>query len=219
MHPDLFIIQQWLFLIQTHWNKDGAIPYLHISVFTTLVRAALMHLSHVNTSTDSSYLCISSPLSFLDGVDLTGATSFTTSGSKDKLLNTHAEVTYVFHRLPDSLSSTSPLNPPPQPAWASCFPCFQSVLIFSICLCEYNESQLVHKSTVTCHRLIELAPVKCTKLHCSSETEPNLAGSPGAYTLNRGIDCFNPVRLLGVRDNNLLSYSEITFALRSCAIV
>ncbi|XP_014885335.1 nephrin isoform X1 [Poecilia latipinna] len=30
---------------------------------------------------------------YKDGVDLTGATSFTTSGSKDKLLNTHAEVT------------------------------------------------------------------------------------------------------------------------------
>ncbi|XP_015232335.1 PREDICTED: nephrin [Cyprinodon variegatus] len=32
---------------------------------------------------------------YKDGVDLTGATSFTTSGSKDKLLNTHAEVTFT----------------------------------------------------------------------------------------------------------------------------
>lgn len=106
-----------------------------------------------------------------------------------------------------------------QPAWAPCFPCFQSVLIFSICLSEYNESLYTHKSTVSWRRSIELAPVKCTKLHCRSETELNLAGLPGAYTLNRGIDCFNPARLLSVRDNNLLSYSEITFVLRSCAIV
>ncbi|MED6280081.1 hypothetical protein CHARACLAT_007230 [Characodon lateralis] len=106
-----------------------------------------------------------------------------------------------------------------QPAWAPCFPCFQSVLIFSICLSEYNESQRTHKSTVTWRRSIELASVKCTKLHCSSKTESNLSGSPGAYTLNRGMDCFNPAHLLGVRDNNLLSYSQITFVLRSCAIV
>uniref|UniRef100_A0A3B4G2G8 NPHS1 adhesion molecule, nephrin n=1 Tax=Pundamilia nyererei TaxID=303518 RepID=A0A3B4G2G8_9CICH len=42
---------------------------------------------------------------YKDGVELTGAESFSTSGSKDKLLNAHAEVTYVFSCLPDSFSS------------------------------------------------------------------------------------------------------------------
>uniref|UniRef100_A0A3B3XTG3 NPHS1 adhesion molecule, nephrin n=1 Tax=Poecilia mexicana TaxID=48701 RepID=A0A3B3XTG3_9TELE len=55
----------------------------------------------------------SADITLYKGESLSSATSFTTSGSKDKLLNTHAEVTYVFHRLPDSLSSTSPLNLPP----------------------------------------------------------------------------------------------------------
>lgn len=73
--------------------------------------------------------------------------------------------------------------------------------------------------TVTWHCAIELASVKCTKLHSGSETDPILAGSPGAYTLNRAIDCFNPACLLCVRDNNLLSYPEITLVLRSCNVV
>uniref|UniRef100_A0A3Q2DV25 NPHS1 adhesion molecule, nephrin n=1 Tax=Cyprinodon variegatus TaxID=28743 RepID=A0A3Q2DV25_CYPVA len=60
---------------------------------------------------------------YKDGVDLTGATSFTTSGSKDKLLNTHAEVTYVLHRLPDSFSSTRLFNLP-SACLGSLFPLF-----------------------------------------------------------------------------------------------
>lgn len=71
----------------------------------------------------------------------------------------------------------------------------------------------------TWHRAIELASVKCTKLHCASETDPILAGSPGACTLNRAIDYFNPACLLCVKDNNLLSYPEITLVLRSCSVV
>ncbi|KAF7665736.1 hypothetical protein LDENG_00132470 [Lucifuga dentata] len=42
---------------------------------------------------------------YKDGVELTGAESFSMSGSKDKLLNTRAEVTYVLARLPDPFSS------------------------------------------------------------------------------------------------------------------
>lgn len=97
----------------------------------------------------------------------------------------------------------------------SCFPCFHPALIFSFCLSEYNE--FLH--TVTWHRAIELVSVKCTKLHSSSETDPILTGPPGAYTLNRTIDYFNPACLLCVRDNNLLSYPKITLVLRSCNIV
>uniref|UniRef100_A0A665VU14 NPHS1 adhesion molecule, nephrin n=1 Tax=Echeneis naucrates TaxID=173247 RepID=A0A665VU14_ECHNA len=41
---------------------------------------------------------------YKDGVKLTGAKSFIMSGSKDKLLNTHAEVTYVLVGLPDSFT-------------------------------------------------------------------------------------------------------------------
>uniref|UniRef100_G3NY17 NPHS1 adhesion molecule, nephrin n=1 Tax=Gasterosteus aculeatus aculeatus TaxID=481459 RepID=G3NY17_GASAC len=60
---------------------------------------------------------------YKDGVELTGTESFTTSGSKDKLLNTHTKVTYVFTRLPDSVfSPTCSISPslslsffPPQP--------------------------------------------------------------------------------------------------------
>lgn len=63
-------------------------------------------VSHEQVDTQhSSLLCAFPPLRLSDGVELTGAESFTVSGSKDKLLNTHAQVTYVFARLPDSFSS------------------------------------------------------------------------------------------------------------------
>lgn len=59
----------------------------------------------IYTQYSSFFLCAFPPLCLLDGVELTGAESFSTSGSKDKLLNAHAEVTYVFSCLPDSFSS------------------------------------------------------------------------------------------------------------------
>ena len=151
------------------------------------------------------------PFYLLDGVELTGALSFTVSGSKDKLLNTHAEVTYVSACLPDSFSSpTCSISPS-----LSCFPCFHPALIFSFCPREYNEFLL----TANRHCAIELASFKCTKLHSSSKTDLIFNGSPGAYTLNGTIDYFNPACLLCVKDNNLLSYLEITYALRNCNIV
>lgn len=67
------------------------------------------HQPHVNSCLHD--LCISAPVCLLDGVELTGAQSSSISGSKDKLVNTHAEVTYVFIHLPDSFSSpASPLQ-------------------------------------------------------------------------------------------------------------
>ena len=138
------------------------------------------------------------------------------SGSKDKLQNTRAEVTYVFARLPDSFSSPTCSIPPS-------LSLFHVSLVFTPLL--FSPSVLASTMnfctqwTVTWHCAIELASVKCTKLHSSSETDPILAGSPGAYTLNRAIDCFNPACLLCVKDNNLLSYPEITLVLRSCSVV
>lgn len=104
-----------------------------------------------------------------------------------------------------------------------------------VCLCflfplfslrsYFSPSVLVSKMnfctqrTVIWHCAIELASVKCTKLHSSNKTEPILAGLPGAYTLNRVIDCFNPACLHCVKDNKLLSYSEITLVLRKCNVV
>lgn len=89
-------------------------------------------------------------LCLLDGVELTGAESFTVSGSKDKLQNTHAEVTYVFVRLPDSFSSPARSLSPSlslflassssSSSWfffSSCF--LNPALIFSFCLSEHNE--------------------------------------------------------------------------------
>lgn len=138
------------------------------------------------------------------------------SGSKDKLLNTHAEVTYVFARLPDSFSSPACSISPSRSL-------FLVSLVFTPLL--FSPSVLVStmnfctQRTVTWHCAIELASVKCTKLHSSSETDPILTGSPGAYTLNRAIDYFNPACLLCIKDNNLLSYPEITLVLGSCNIV
>ena len=100
-----------------------------------------MFLSRVGTFTHSILpLCVPSlPLCLLDGVELTGAESFTTSGSEDKLLNTRAEVTYVFARLPDSFSSpTCSISPT--------LSLFLVSLVFapllfppSLSLSEYNE--------------------------------------------------------------------------------
>lgn len=61
------------------------------------------------------------PLCLVDGVELTGAESFTMPGSKDKLLNTRAEVTYVLVRLPDSFSSPARSISPSRFFVFSCF--------------------------------------------------------------------------------------------------
>lgn len=156
------------------------------------------------------------PLCLLDGVELTGAESFTMSGSKDKLLNTHAEVTYVFVCLSGSFSS-------PTSSISTSLSLFLVSLVFTPLF--FYPSVLVStmnfctQQTVSWHCAIELASVKCTKLHSSSETDPILAGSPGAYTLNKAIDYFNPACLFCVRDNNLLSHSEITLVRWSCSVV
>lgn len=75
------------------------------------------------------FLYVFPPLCLLDGVELTGAESFTMSGSKDKLLNKHAEVTYVFTPLPDLFSSPA----------CSISPSRSLFLILSFCLSEHNE--------------------------------------------------------------------------------
>lgn len=189
----------------------------HIPVFTfTRENSTSVSVSHEQIYTIFPLFYAFSPLCLLDGVELTGAESFTMSGSKDKLQNTHTEVTYVFVRLPDSFSSpTCSISPS--------LSLFLLSLVFTPLL--FSPSVLVStmnfcaERTVSWHCAIELASVKCTKLHSSSETDPILAGSPGAYTLNRAIDYFNPACLLCVRDNNLLSYSEITLVLRSCSVV
>lgn len=104
-------------------------------------RIKLMFLSHMNSRhrAFAPFSCLSS-FCLSDGVELTGVESFTVSGSKDKLVNTHARVTYVFSCLLGSFSSParsiSPslplcLVPPP--------PCFHSVLILPISLGEQNE--------------------------------------------------------------------------------
>lgn len=170
--------------------------------------------SHSSTALSLSD-CLPPPLCFLDGVELTGAESFTTSGSEDKLLNTHAEATYVFIRLPDSFSPTCSISPS--------LPLCRVPLVFTPLL--FSRSVIASTMNfctqwiVSWHRAIELASVKGTKLHSSRETHPILAGSPGAYTLNKARDYFNPACLLCVKDNNLLSYPEITLVLRKCNIV
>lgn len=88
-------------------------------------RIKLIFLSHTNKSTQSilPFVCLCS-FCFSDGVELTGVESSTVSGSKDKLVNTHAQVTYVFACLPGSFSSPACsifpslplcLLPPPPP--------------------------------------------------------------------------------------------------------
>lgn len=86
--------------------------------------------THIPPRTPLPVLSILSPhCVFSDGVELTGAASSTMSGSKDKLQNTHVQVTYVFNHLPDSLCSpacsVSPSLPrfrvsPPQPLFSKC---------------------------------------------------------------------------------------------------
>lgn len=136
------------------------------------------------------------------------------SGSKDKLVNTHAQVTYVFACLPGSFSSPSPIwslhafvscRPPP-------FTIFTSFL-FSPSVFE-SKMNFRTRQTVIPRRGIELASVKCTKLHFSHETDPSVASLPGVYTLNRVVDCFNAACLRCVKNNKLLSYSAITPVLR-----
>lgn len=63
---------------------------------------------------------------------------------------------------------------------------------------------------------IELASVKCTKLHSGKRGR---AALPGAYTLNGVVDCFNPACLHCVKDNKPLSYSEITLVPGKCNVV
>lgn len=173
-------------------------------------------VSHEQVDTQySPLLCAFPPLPLSDGVELTGAESFTVSGSKDKLLNTHAQVTYVFARLPDSFSSpTCSVSP-------SCL-CFLFAL-FSLCSyfspCVFvSKMNFCTRGSVIWHCAIELASVKCTKLHSSNKTEPILASLPGAFTLNGVVDCFNPACFHCVKDNKLLSYSKITLVLRKCNV-
>lgn len=139
----------------------------------------------------------------LDGVRLTGVEFSTMSGSKDKLLNTCAEVTYVFNWLPDCVSPpVCSLSPQVclgfffSPLFFNVFLFFPSVWVSTMNFCTQR--------TVTWHRAIELASVKRTKLHSHGETDLILADSPGAYTLNRARDYFNLACLLCVRDNDPL---------------
>lgn len=125
------------------------------------------------------------------------------SGSKDKLVNTHAQVTYVFACLPGPLSLLLCLAPPP--------PFTQ--LLFSPSVLE-SKTNFRTQQTVIPRRGIELASVKRTKLHFSHETDPSDAGLPGVYTLNGVVDCFNAGCLRCVKNNKLLSYSAITPVLR-----
>lgn len=104
-------------------------------------RITLMFPSHMSRLTHAALpLCLPlfPPSSLLpsllsDGVELTGAESFTMSGSKDKLFNTHAQVTYVFALLPHSFSSpTCSISPPAPlflPSLPACFPRLHSALI------------------------------------------------------------------------------------------
>lgn len=99
-------------------------------LFYTRIKATC--LSHTNKLTCSILpLWAFPPLCLSDGVELTGAESLTMAGSKDKLLNTHALVTYVLACLNRLNFSKS--------AFVSCFPCFHSAHIFSPCLSEQNE--------------------------------------------------------------------------------
>lgn len=96
-------------------------------------------VSHEQVDTQySPLLCAFPPLLLSDGVELTGAESFTVSGSKDKLLNTHAQVTYVFARLPDSFSSPTCSVSPSLPLFLVCL-VFTLLLFFSFRLREQNE--------------------------------------------------------------------------------
>lgn len=133
------------------------------------------------------------------------------SGSEDKLVNTHAQVTYVFACLPGPFSSPAcsilrvclcvlPPHPPP--------PIF-TLLLFSPSVLE-SKMNFRTQQTVIPWRGIELASVKCTKLHFSHETDLSVVGLPGVYTLNRAVDCFNAACLRCVKNNKLLSYSAIT---------
>lgn len=103
-----------------HTNKY----LLHPSIDTGKIG---MFLLHMDTLTHHILLFLSAfpPLCLSDGVELTGAESFTVSGSKDKLLNTHAEVTYVLARLPDSFSSPNQLNLL-KSVFVTCFPLFST---------------------------------------------------------------------------------------------
>lgn len=99
-------------------------------LFSTRITAIC--LSHMNKLTCRILpLWAFPPLCLSDGVELTGAESLTMAGSKDKLLNTHALVTYALaclNRLNFSKSAS-----------VSCFSCFGSAHIFSPCLSEQNE--------------------------------------------------------------------------------
>lgn len=134
------------FHINADFKGQAGTPHTFIdpSVYLPLcTRIKLMFLSHMNSRhrAFSPFVCLSS-FCLSDGVELTGVESFTVSGSKDKLVNTHARVTYVFACLPGSFSSLPApslqvclcvLFPPPPP------PCFHSVLILPISLGEQNE--------------------------------------------------------------------------------
>lgn len=136
------------------------------------------------------------------------------SGSKDKLVNTHAQVTYVFDCLPGSFSSPARSIPPSLPLCLvpPPIPIF-TPLLFSPSVLE-SKMNFRTQQTVIPRRGIELASVKRTKLHFSYETDPSFAGLPGVYTLNRVVDCFNAACLRCVKNNKLLSYSAITPVLR-----
>lgn len=110
----------------------------------------------------------------------------------------------------------------PAPSLQVCL-CFLFAL-FSLCS-YFSPSVFVSKmnfctrGSVIWHCAIELASVKCTKLHSSNKTESILASLPGAFTLNGVVDCFNPACFHCVKDNKLVSYSEITLVLRKCNVV
>lgn len=147
---------------------------------------------------------------------MTGVKSFNTSGSKDKLVNTHAQVTYVFACLPGSFCSPARSIPPSLPLCLSVLfphPPVFTPLLFSPSVLE-SKMNFRTRQTVIPRRGIELASVKRTKLHFSHETDPSVAGLPGVYTLNRVVDCFNAACLRCVKNNKLLSYSAITPVLR-----
>lgn len=131
----------------------------------------------------SFFLCIFPPLCLLDGVELTGAEFFSTSGSKDKLENVTYEVTYVFSCLPDSFFSPACSISPSLSMFLVSLVSTMLLLSPSVLASTMN---FCTQQTATWHCAVELASVKCTKLHSSSATDPILAGSPGAHTLSGG---------------------------------
>lgn len=135
------------------------------------------------------------------------------SGSKDKLVNTHARVTYVFSCLLGSFSSPARSISPSLPLCLVPPPLVFTPFSFSPSVLE-SKMNFRTRRTVIPRRGIELASVKRTKLHFSHETDPSFAGLPGVYTLNRVVDCFNAACLHCVKNNKLLSYSAITPVVR-----